>query len=789
MNSSKAQNIKIITLFILILLIFFTLVSFDMPVSYAEETTGSLEISVKLKTGDSPVSEIETMLYYGGTEKYSATTDSTGKATFSSVKKQATNYEIYIKINGTAFNTMKRIDLNESRDIFLYQISFEDSDGTALHEKMYYPENATSGIKLKSTDALGLNYSAHTGYTFAGWKEKGSASSTVYSDTGTIAVKQDTVLVATWTEKQYIYSIDGSGSVLTLSEDNIKKPFTYSNITDVISAIEQLRDPTKPCTIQLGISQLNDIITLTRGTYNIYTKWERGVESLIENGSIKVSKDVVLNFYGKIYHSESSSNIPSFSIKVSGGTLSLKENSSVQGVLLVGTVQDTQKSQILLDGYTQKLELGYRYDESLSTSYDEIDKRKEGYQTLRQKVLGYTLMQNVEETDVSRFTLVGDDSSKWFGMAYNKTKKCLYIEEKFEISYLLDFTETEKTRLSGTLPSAKYILKGYSYSVPALPTSTALRGHDFDGFYLGTEKYEENATFSPTDDTVLKAKFTPKTYKIIYTNLKGSTSPKIEKHTYMTDTTLTSITTTGYTFSTFKIDNKDLKTPENTFVLGGEDYISDITVKAVWTLDAPIVTPQNYNGIYDGKSHPLTVTTFHLASTPIKYLYEWSFDGKSLGDLATVDVKHVADTGTYHVKVIAWDGELFSAPTDTEVLATITPIAITIKLQDKEQIRGRIPKSFSATLVEGTFPEGESIATLALTCSSDFDPDVVGTYTITATSKNTDYTITFIDGTYTVIPVDTDEIIVTTSMTGGLFLALLTYFVAMMIRVKTKGVL
>lgn len=734
----------------------------------AEETSGDVKVIIKTTSG-TPISGITVRLYSGDAPRYEGVSDVDGRATISAERQNLDmSYSVYLTLNGSDVKTELNLRPgDEEASLTLYTVTYRDGD----KESSIYTVHG-GVVALRSTTVLDdMNYPV--GKLFVGWKKNGSGA--ILSGGTKEVVKSDTTYVAQWQDKKYEYVIAQSASGYSLAEDGVIAPTSYfDNLSDLMLTLETLRDATKPCKITLNISEITYPLTLKYGTYNLYTYASSTVTSAFPDGAIKVGSGATLNLYGKLAQSSTALEGDYYSIAVEGGKLLLNASAETDSILIIGSNDSAEPTEIFAENYTFSTEIGYRYDSD--SSYEYVTGSTDDYAAIKEKILGYTLVTGVNNRD--NFTLRGEDSSECFGMAYDEEDKRLYMEEKFSVSFLSNFVETESTRLVGILPSTVYVLKGSGASLPALPGATFLRGHSFGGWLDSEVLLSVGTTFYPASDTVLYASFTPLTYTITYTDIKHA-SATVTTHTYMTDTRLSPLTTPGYTFIAYTSDTVELYKDGDDFVLDGEAIASDITLGATWSLDAPTVTLDDYVSTYDGKTHFLTPSVTHSSPDPVTYLYNWS-DG---GNLENYAVRRVSDSTTVTLVLTAWDGELFSRDVTLTVTVSIAPRPVKIKIKDVSQIVGRYPVTPDYEIVEGTLATGDSLSTLGITWTRE-EGDSVGDYNMTATASSPDYTVEFISGTYSVIPVATTPLIIVAVVASVAALSLLAFIVAAILKRK-----
>lgn len=156
-----------------------------------------------------------------------------------------------------------------------------------------------------------------------------------------------------------------------------------------------------------------------------------------------------------------------------------------------------------------------------------------------------------------------------------------------------------------TTPAQQIVLKNKTASVPANPTKTGYTFSKWVTAKSGSTEYKFTETV--TEKTSVYASWTANQYDITYSGMDDATlSPKPEKHTYGTGTTIGNPTKTGYTFAGWKVNGSTTATTNLT--LGATEYTDAIILTATWT-------PEQYNITYNG------IDDAELSTKPEKHTY------------------------------------------------------------------------------------------------------------------------------------------------------------------------
>jgi len=183
---------------------------------------------------------------------------------------------------------------------------------------------------------------------------------------------------------------------------------------------------------------------------------------------------------------------------------------------------------------------------------------------------------------------------------------------------------------------------------------------------------------------------------------------------------------------------------------------TNITYYAKWTLNSPAVSGTGYTGTYDAAAHTVSVTASHGDSTAA-FTYQWYKGGMEEGSKlsgqtgSTLNVKNVADSGTYYCKVTsAADGQ--TASEFVAVTVSIAPRALTVTAVDQTITYGDAAPDYTVTYTGFAAGEDKNVldGTLSLTCAYEQFDDV-GIYAIVPAGLSArNYAITFVQGTLTV---------------------------------------
>ena len=152
------------------------------------------------------------------------------------------------------------------------------------------------------------------------------------------------------------------------------------------------------------------------------------------------------------------------------------------------------------------------------------------------------------------------------------------------------------------------------------------------------------------------------------------------------------------------------------------------------------VTIANKTSVYGNTIATLTasVTTGKLVNNDIASgVYKLSTTATTASPVGTYEIDGTSNNTNYNVTFV-------------KATYTITARPITVTIANKTSVYGEAIATLTANVTSGTIVNNDSnvytLSTAAKTTSN------VGTYDITGTSNNTNYNVTFVNGTYTITP-------------------------------------
>ncbi|MCD7746650.1 MAG: YDG domain-containing protein [Lachnospiraceae bacterium] len=205
------------------------------------------------------------------------------------------------------------------------------------------------------------------------------------------------------------------------------------------------------------------------------------------------------------------------------------------------------------------------------------------------------------------------------------------------------------------------------------------------------------------------------------------------------------------------------------------EAIASMTATLTITNADLTVTVTGYEGVYDGGEHSITVEADDGAT--VTYCYtedtedeEYSDDLGADGEEETADDKEYTETnpaftdaGTYTVYYKVSKANYNEVAGSARVI--ITQRAVTVTIDSKNSTYGNEIVELTAEVTNGSIVEGdEGIYSLATEAASLSD---VGSYDITGTAQNDNYSITFVngEGAYTITAAELTDVAVAQSGT------------------------
>lgn len=142
---------------------------------------------------------------------------------------------------------------------------------------------------------------------------------------------------------------------------------------------------------------------------------------------------------------------------------------------------------------------------------------------------------------------------------------------------------------------------------------------------------------------------------------------------------------------------------------------------------------------YDGEKHTPNVTLTNL------------IDGDECQVNVVTEIADGVTVGDYWATVTKLDNENYVLPEITAQQYSILPRAITVTIDAQESVYGDDLNILSAQVTAGDIIPGDNFDGSVYTLNKETGTDV-GTYAITGTSTNSNYTVTFVDAIYTITP-------------------------------------
>lgn len=273
--------------------------------------------------------------------------------------------------------------------------------------------------------------------------------------------------------------------------------------------------------------------------------------------------------------------------------------------------------------------------------------------------------------------------------------------------------------------------------------------------YLAGALYETDA------DLTLYAVWEAETYQVLYEENGGSEVPDTQ-YTYGEGLNLpgeTEILRDGFEFMGW-YDNEGLEGAKVTEITTTD--IGDKIFYARWK--AAAITPQGYEGVYDGESHAVT---FDLAEPLQVERYQWYFKAEGSDIFVPVDgeaynicsVQNVTDSGIYYCMLeFLQDGYVTRVNTN-ECIVKITPRLITVTAASSSKVYDKAPLVSAEFTQEGLVNDTHKIEVTMTADSTITNAGSCENKIETVMIKNADgaditgnYEITKAVGTLTVTP-------------------------------------
>lgn len=155
-------------------------------------------------------------------------------------------------------------------------------------------------------------------------------------------------------------------------------------------------------------------------------------------------------------------------------------------------------------------------------------------------------------------------------------------------------------------------------------------------------------------------------------------------------------------------------------------------------VEIPAAAIVGYSDEYDGVYHTVDATSLPKGATA-----QYSTDGKNWSP----EAPKIKDVGTL---TVAYQVTIDGATAEGEVALEVKPRAITVAAQDASKVYGEKDPVFTWDVTAGKLVEGETLEGLKIERE---DNDNVGDYTLHLTQSkgaNSNYSIKFVDGTFTI---------------------------------------
>ena len=186
-------------------------------------------------------------------------------------------------------------------------------------------------------------------------------------------------------------------------------------------------------------------------------------------------------------------------------------------------------------------------------------------------------------------------------------------------------------------------------------------------------------------------------------------------------------------------------------------FVEDVYKRQVGTYDITATYTENPNYVLTVEKGTYTITAKEVTvSQDGEYRYNGSpqtVELKLTGVIGDDDVaasaEAVTDAGTHDLtaSLSGADAGNYTLANEGAVSVTIDQAQVTVTIDNKESDRLDTIADLTSTVTSGTIFGDDD---LGITLNTEANKDVAGTYAITGTSTNTNYDVTFVNGTYTV---------------------------------------
>ena len=448
-----------------------------------------------------------------------------------------------------------------------------------------------------------------TGHTFAGWKKN-----TVDGDSY-VSAKYDvsfTTLVATWTANKYTLTVYGWEEAkveeVTFGASYAVPSPSYEQNSDEMKALFDAKvGEGKAWATFTGYTIKNDNnedvpFTAYTGTYN----WGKNVTiyPVKTDNTATYDKWIVTFHYGdnsktvEIAKADAAEGIPAgqYPVAKTGYQIGAWHVGSLEGAAYVAGALESN-----LDLYATYEPIQYTITLKLTAEGEAVDTVNVCYDAV--PVLPTA---NKDGYTFNYWTVDGDEyvlgAYKW---TENKTFVADFSAKTYTITYLTDggFAITQQNVTYGEVYALGTTTKtGYNFNVWKL--------NNKDG---ATFEKEEDEKYARTENLILFATWTPKTYTVTLVKDNGDENAELTA-TYGQVLEIPSFTKTGYTRTALKINDAMTGDPYNT--AAAYEIDEDITLYAVWSANTYTITYVTHGGtsitdqnVTYGAAYTLNTTT------------------------------------------------------------------------------------------------------------------------------------------------------------------------------------